>query len=98
MLTGDDGEFEKTETLVRPLEFDSTLEGIDQSFGIVVPDARTFRELCPRLVIAANSRLAERDQSAPPLTPQCVQFCLLTLVVARFSLISRCTHRAHAAF
>jgi hypothetical protein len=33
-----------------------------------------------------------------PLTPQRIQFSLLTLVVARFSLISRCTHRAHGAF
>jgi hypothetical protein len=34
----------------------------------------------------------------PPLTPQGDQFSLLMLVVVRFSLISRCTHRAHAVF
>ena len=48
------------------------------------------------------SRLAERAPShrniGPSLTQPCVQFSWLTLVVARFSLISRCTHRAHAAF
>jgi hypothetical protein len=33
----------------------------------------------------------------PPLMPQLVHFNLLKLVVSRFSLISRCTHRAHAA-
>jgi hypothetical protein len=40
MLVGDDGEFVKTETPVRPpLEFGSTPKGSDQNFGIVVPDA-----------------------------------------------------------
>ena len=34
----------------------------------------------------------------PPPTPQRVQFSVLTLAVIRFSLIFRCTHRAHAAF
>ncbi|MBR1143123.1 hypothetical protein [Bradyrhizobium sp. AUGA SZCCT0431] len=34
----------------------------------------------------------------PPLIPQPVQVGLRTLDVARFSLISRRTHRAHAAF
>jgi len=33
-----------------------------------------------------------------PLTPQRVQFSLLTLGVAGFSLLSRCTHRAHVGF
>jgi len=32
------------------------------------------------------------------LTPPRVQFTLPTLVVSGFSLISRCTYRAHAAF
>jgi hypothetical protein len=33
----------------------------------------------------------------PPLMPQLVHFNLLKLVVSRFSLISRCAHRAYAA-
>jgi hypothetical protein len=34
----------------------------------------------------------------PALTPQYAQFGLRTLDGTRFSLISRCTHRVHAAF
>jgi hypothetical protein len=34
----------------------------------------------------------------PPLTPQRDHPRLLSWLVAGFSLISRCTHRAHAAF
>jgi hypothetical protein len=33
-----------------------------------------------------------------PLTLRRVRLSLLTLIVSGFSLISRCTHRAHAAF
>ena len=36
------------------------------------------------------------DCQGPPLTH--VKFSVLKLAVLRFSLISRCTHRAHAAF
>jgi hypothetical protein len=50
---------------------------------------RSFRELNPRQLTR---------NIGPPLTPQRVRLSLLRLVVARFSLISRCTHRAHAAF
>jgi hypothetical protein len=48
-----------------------------------------FRELNPRQLTR---------NFGPPLTPQRVQFSPLPLVVARFSLICRCTHRAHATF
>jgi hypothetical protein len=79
----------------------STEIGIDVRFARAF-DTRSFGELNLQQLTGANWRPAERDYSTrnidTPLTPQRVQFSLLTLVVYRFSLISRCTHRAHAAF
>jgi hypothetical protein len=62
-----------------------------------------FRELM-RLASARtgfdNTRLVKQITpsrlTCPPLALS-APFGMLTLVVARFSLISRCTHRAHAA-
>jgi hypothetical protein len=45
---------------------------------------------------SASSRIADEITPLVPPRPQRFQLSLLTLVVARFSLISRCTHRAHA--
>jgi len=50
-----------------------------------------------RTFVACRTRSSRSRNFAPPLTPRRVQSSPLTLVVARFSLISRCTHRAHAA-
>jgi hypothetical protein len=63
---------------------------------------RSFRELHRAKIVFANFRLAKqvralpKHQSAAGAEARSVR--LLTLVVASFSLISRCTHRAHAAF
>jgi hypothetical protein len=61
------------------------------------------KPLFPRVELPQSSALATRSQSLlwkkwPPSTPLCVRLSPLMLVVAGFSLISRCTHRAHATF
>ena len=47
---------------------------------------------------ASQIRATCRTGSFRPSTNRCVQCSLLTLVIAGFSLISQCTHRAPAAF
>ena len=44
-----------------------------------------------------GAKVPPSQNIGPLLTPQRVQFSLLRSAVARFSLISRCTHRAHVA-
>ena len=51
-----------------------------------------------RFVCLAKRGLPPFRNIDPSLTPPRVQFTLPTLVVSGFSLISRCTYRAHAAF
>jgi hypothetical protein len=64
---------------------------------------RSFRELRASDISAsstfglANEILASR-YIGPPVKLQRVQISMLTLIALRFSLISRCTRRAHAAF
>jgi hypothetical protein len=51
-----------------------------------------------RKVAACRTRSLRSRNIGTPLTPRRVQFSRLTFVVARFSLISRCTRCAHGAF
>ena len=51
------------------------------------------RSAAHRFVISGWSRL-----SRAPSDYDGVQLSLLTLIAVGFSLVSRCTHRAHAAF
>ena len=74
-------------------DFIDALKTMDRSHQD--PVGRSPLLLMEMILFVARAEKRRGDES-PPLPPQRVQSNLLKLVVARFSLISRCTHRAHA--